>query len=160
MTCVYLHNGTDILLIERSKATQMAPGMWAGVGGHLEPLEISDPRECAVREVEEETGIKQSHIHGLRLQAVLHRRRHNEIRLQYIYVGSADIRELTETDEGTLLWVPRDSVLELEMSAANRFFLKKYLTHGPTETVWVGTLANDSGNPRMQWSMLEDWEDA
>lgn len=96
--------------------------------------------------IAEETGITPHHVHGLQLQAVLHRRRQNEIRTQCIYVGSVNTRELAETNERTLHWVPRDSALEQEMSPANRFFLERYFTYGPTETVWVGTLVNDSGN--------------
>lgn len=158
MTGVFLQNGPDMLLMKRAETMRIAPGLWAGVGGHLEPEEIGDPAKCALRELEEETGITQDRIHDFRLQAVVQRRRGDEIRIQYIYLGTADTRELGETVEGTLHWVSCSEVLNNEMSAANQFFLKKYFANGPSESVWIGTLGNESGHPLIQWAILEDWE--
>lgn len=136
----------------------IAPGMWACIGGHLEPEEISDPAVCALREVEEETGIAAHQIRDFRLQAVVVRRRVDEIRMQYVYFGVVDMRELGQTTEGSLHWIALPDILGREMSAVNRFILEKYFREGPSERVWVGTLGNKSGAPYIQWASLEDWE--
>lgn len=158
MTCVFLINGTDMLLMKRADTMHIAPGLWAGIGGHLEEDEISDPELCAIREVAEETGITPDRIQDLRLQAVVLRQGSQEIRMQYIYLGGTDTRELGKTTEGTLHWVPSTEVLAREMSAANRFFLEKHFNEGPSGLVWVGTLENSGGRPRIQWATLENWE--
>ncbi|MCL6444158.1 MAG: NUDIX domain-containing protein [Alicyclobacillus sp.] len=158
MTCVFLENGRDMLLIKRADSMSVAPGFWAGVGGHLEPEEVNDPAKCALREVEEETGITADQIRDLRLQAILQRQRADEIRIQYVYLGITETRDVGTTAEGTLCWVPRDEVLDRPMSAANRFFLERYFSHGSEGVVWVGTLGNDGGRPLITWAVLEDWE--
>ena len=158
MTCAYLRNGSDLLLMKRSDTRRIAPGLWACIGGHLEPEEISDPAACALREIEEETGIAAHRIHDLRLQAVVMRRRSREIRVQYVYFGATATRALGQTAEGTLYWIPLADILDKEMSAANRFILEKYLRDGPSDAVWVGALGNRDGAPFIQWASVEDWE--
>ncbi len=158
MTGAFLRNGQDMLLMKRSETMYIAPGLWAGIGGHVEPEEISDPLQCVLREIEEETGITPNAITGLRLQAVVHRQRGQEIRLQYIYFGYAVTRDLGHTTEGALHWIRQSEVLAKAMSAANRFILEKYFQDGPSEDIWVGVLGNNGGEPMIQWSTLEDWE--
>ena len=158
MATVFLSNGSDWLLMKRADTRALAPGMWAGVGGHLEPAEVSQPEICALRETEEETGIHRSQIRNLRLQAILHRRRDHEIRLQYLYVGQVENREFRNTEEGILHWVPRSEVLGKSMAPSTRVFMERYLTSGPTEEIWVGTLGNRDAEPYIQRATLEDWE--
>lgn len=158
MAAVLLCHGDDWLMMKRADTRVLAPGLWAGVGGHLEPDELSDPERCAVREVEEETGIREDQIHDLRLQAILHRRRGQEIRLQYLYVGQALTRTVGVTEEGRLYWVPADQVLQKRMAVSTRAFLERYLVQGPSEAVWVGTLGNRGGEPDMHWAVVDDWE--
>lgn len=52
-TICFLKRGDEILLLNRERAPWM--GRWNGVGGKLERGE--SPKECALREIEEETGI-------------------------------------------------------------------------------------------------------
>ncbi len=151
-------NGQDMLLMKRAETMRIAPGLWAGIGGHVEPEEISDPVQCVLREIEEETGIVADSITGIRLQAVVHRQRGQEIRVQYIYFGYTETRDLGYTAEGALHWIRQSAVLEKAMSAANRFVLEKYFQDGPSDDIWVGVLGNDGGRPKIQWSSLADWE--
>ncbi len=158
MTGAFLTNSQDMLLMKRAETMHIAPGLWAGIGGHVEPEEISDPLRCVLREIEEETGIGPDSITGIRLQAVVHRQRGQEIRLQYIYFGYTKTRDIGYTAEGALHWIRQSDVLEKAMSAANRFVLEKYFQDGPSDDVWVGVLGNDGGRPKIQWSSLADWE--
>lgn len=158
MATAFLSHGSDWLLMQRAATRTLAPGLWAGVGGHLEPHEISDPEQAALREVEEETGIRADHIRDFRLQALVHRRRADEIRLQYLYVGRVSHRELKDTEEGTLHWVPEHEILAKSMADSTRFFLEKYFVNGPSDTIWVGTLGNDDNRPTVHWALIQDWE--
>lgn len=158
MATAFLCHGSDWLLMQRAETRALAPGLWAGVGGHLEPHEISDPEQAVLREVEEETGICADQIRDFRLQALVHRRRADEIRLQYLYVGWVSNRGVKNTVEGTLHWVSDQEVLAKSMTASTRFFLERYFGDGPSDTIWVGTLGNDDARPAIHWALLEDWE--
>lgn len=78
------------LLMKRSPAKQIAPGVWSGVGGKLEQEELNDPRMACLREIEEKTGIPPSRIFGLALRDVIIRRRRDTLRQSYIYIGRTD----------------------------------------------------------------------
>ncbi|QHQ60211.1 NUDIX domain-containing protein [Anaerocolumna sedimenticola] len=59
MATAYLMNRNEFLLMKRAAGRNLAPGLWAGVGGHLEPEELNSPKEACLREIYEETGITQ-----------------------------------------------------------------------------------------------------
>ncbi len=160
MTCVFLTHDGAMLLMHRAPTMEIAPGLWAGLGGHLEPEELRDPEVCALREVEEESGIGPSDIEDLRLQAVVLRRRPTEIRLMYMYFGRSTTERLGATTEGSLHWIARDDLLARPMSAAIRFTLERYLRGGLTDDVWVGTLGKGDDGPAIVWATLADWEAA
>ncbi|GGE39719.1 7,8-dihydro-8-oxoguanine triphosphatase [Pullulanibacillus camelliae] len=53
-TICFLRRGEDVLMLNRLKSPEM--GVWNGVGGKLESGET--PKACALREIQEETGIR------------------------------------------------------------------------------------------------------
>ena len=57
-TLCFIRRGDKILMLNRQKPSWM--GMWNGVGGSMEADET--PKECILREVWEETGIKLSEV--------------------------------------------------------------------------------------------------
>ncbi|MCY0901598.1 MAG: NUDIX domain-containing protein, partial [Firmicutes bacterium] len=75
MTCAFLEQGSDLLLMKRSDTMYIAPGLWAGIGGHLEPHEVRDPLACVLREIAEETGMNPQQIRDLRLHSIVSRLR-------------------------------------------------------------------------------------
>lgn len=44
-----LVNGDDLLMMKRSPVRSISPGKWAGIGGHLEPSEIGNPKAACLR---------------------------------------------------------------------------------------------------------------
>lgn len=164
MATAVLFNENDLLMMMRSPNRTLSPGMWAGIGGHLEPHEIGDPRAACLREIEEETGLSASDISELRLQYVLIRLRENEIRQQFVYIGHANRRNVGETDEGELHWIPRDRILDRNIPYVYHELLRHYLSNGPADHVWIATAslvdeAAPSGNirqPAMIWTPMLD----
>ena len=55
-TLIFIRNDDEILLIKGAKDKKIWPGLYNGIGGHLERGE--DPLSAAHRELFEETGLK------------------------------------------------------------------------------------------------------
>lgn len=152
------HNG-QYLLIKRAPGRKIAPNVWSGVGGHIEQHELNNPTEACLREIYEETGISKDHIFNMELRYLIIRRSKDVIRQNYIYFGETDIVDFVDTDEGTLHWVPEPELFKREFTKTFDAMLHHYIdTPDNMGRVVVGTAQSNSGNPKMIWSHLEDWE--
>jgi len=98
-TLTFLLNGKDILLIQRSPDARLFPGMFNGVGGHIERGE--NVLRAAQREVHEETGLD---VPNLMLRCVLHVDEGADSPgvLVFAFVGHVQQRDVIESSEGTL----------------------------------------------------------
>ena len=152
------HNG-HYLLMERAPGRKIAPGVWSGVGGHIEPYEINDPFSSCLREIYEETGITREHIFNLKLRYIIIRRWKDTIRQNYIYFGETDTLEFKDSDEGTLYWIPESALFNREYTKTFDAMLRHY-TNTPDKLgrVVVGVAENDDGRLRMTWSAVEDFK--
>lgn len=155
----YLMNNEDFLLMKRSMNKKFAHGIWAGVGGHIEPHEINKPEEACLREIFEETGIEEKDIENLNLKYIVLRRSKDEIRIQYVYIGVSKTRNVSQTDEGELFWINRNELFERELSATTRSTLKHYLEFKDDfKDILVGTVRAENNHPIMNWCPVQDWE--
>ncbi len=128
-TCCYIiRDGSWLMMLRNRKAHDVNEGKWIGIGGKIENGETS--RECVIREISEETGLKADHV---------------ELRgtLLFLYEGNGEFQNYSETidlytctdfagevkecDEGTLAWIPEDQILSLSLWDGDRIFLKKLL---------------------------------
>jgi 8-oxo-dGTP diphosphatase len=159
MSAVLLMNSQDeLLMMKRSPFRTISPGLWAAVGGHLEPGEIGNPLAACEREILEETGIEACDITRLHLQYVLIRLNETEIRQQFFFTGLTDKHPEMATDEGELHWISRSEVFERPLPYIFRCLLEHYFQHGHTEHPWVGSAGVDpvSGQPVIHWNPLLD----
>jgi 8-oxo-dGTP diphosphatase len=110
-TLCFITHGDDILLIKRGPHRRIYPGRYNGVGGHIERGE--DPFTGAIREMQEETGLD---ITNVRFCGTIHvdTGESNGI-MVFVFSAEATSREFTDTDEGTLEWIPRDEVYDLPL---------------------------------------------
>ncbi|WP_425448325.1 NUDIX domain-containing protein [Dethiothermospora halolimnae] len=160
MTTAYLVNNKDILLMKRALNRKFAPGVWVGVGGHVEPDEINEPKEACLREIFEETGISRKDIKDFKLKYIILRKSKDEIRLQYVYFGISEKREFLDTDEGKLFWVNKKELFNRELSTTTRYLLEHYIDYGNSfKDVLVGTVKCESNKPVMNWCPVQDWEE-
>ena len=125
----------EVILMQRSPHKKIAPGLWAGIGGHIEQSEMNSPALACLREIEEETGIVPAQIDSIDLRyfALLK----SEETLHSIYYFSVVLKEkctLRQTSEGTLHWVKLSEGVQLQMSS----FMKQFYTH------WINNLSDTS----------------
>ena len=93
---------------------------WIGVGGKFEPDEM--PEECLLREVKEETGLT---LTQYRFRGILTFIADGwESEYIHLYTATAFEGELTECDEGSLEWVPKERLFSLPIWEGDKIFLK------------------------------------
>ena len=158
-TAAFLRNNNKYLLIKRSESKVLLPGLWSGVGGHMEPCEINDPLLTCYREIEEETGITKDKISKLELLYLIIRRSKDEISQSYIYFGETTQEEVIQTEEGTLFWVPESEWTDRQFSSTFSMMLTHYKKRKKEDrAVYVGVAEDDLGKLRIIWAKCEDFE--
>ncbi len=100
-----MHFEGRFLLLERAPTKRIAPGRWTGVGGKVEPDELSDLRAAMLRELEEETRLTEDDLSHLALRRVLYHNRAGEPLTGLLYY-TAELKRYTlpNCSEGTLHW--------------------------------------------------------
>jgi len=155
----FLKNDGRYLLMKRAAGKRIAPGLWSGVGGHMEPREMNDPFAACCREIEEETGIVPRDVVSLGLRYVLTRLSKDEIRQSYIFFGETARDDIIQTDEGELCWAPERELLDREYSETFAAMLAHYVGRDAGDSdVYAGAASDDNGRLRMNWTRLKDWE--
>jgi 8-oxo-dGTP diphosphatase len=131
MAGIYIKNEDKMLLLYRV-GSRVVPPSWCNIGGHFEDFELNNPRACALRELYEETGIKESDITNLILKYVTLRSVNNEIRQNYYYFADVENKtlQLQHCDEGILEWVEINEVLNRDMPYTAKEVLKHYFSMG------------------------------
>ena len=119
-TLCYIEKDGYYLMIHRVKKKNDANhDKWIGVGGKFEDKE--SPDDCLKREVSEETGLTLENYLFRGIVTFVS----NEWDTEYMYLFTADRfdGELSECDEGTLEWVDKKRLSELNMWQGDRIFL-------------------------------------
>ena len=156
----FIIEGQDFLMMKRAENKKIAPGMWAGVGGHSEPSEINNPKAACIREIYEETGIEEKNLEKLELRYIILRRDKAEITLIYYFIGLACTRYYEDkTQEGKLYWISESELMDRPMSFEVRKMLEHYRETGYRNCdINVGTVSTAENEPTMNWNTLKVWE--
>ena len=130
MTSVYLTGERGILCLYRI-GSRVANNKYIGsAGGHFEKDELNDARACVLRELEEELGISEADVDGLKLRYVTLRLKDGEIRQNYFFFGKFNGERELKSTEGVLHWIPYDGFRELVMPASAKHMILHYLEIG------------------------------
>jgi 8-oxo-dGTP diphosphatase len=117
--CYVQQDGCTLMVHRNKKANDIHEGKWNGLGGKFEAGET--PEECVIREVQEESGlsIRDPKLCGL---LMFPRFKGND---WYVFVFSANefTGALIDSPEGTLAWIPDDSILDLPLWESDHLFL-------------------------------------
>lgn len=115
-TLLFVFRGDEVLLIRKKRG--LGAGKINGPGGKIDPGET--PEQCAVREVEEELGVRAAEVSDaglLRFQFV-----DGLALLCYVFRADAFAGTAVETDEAIPLWTRLDAIPFDEMWADDRLW--------------------------------------
>lgn len=122
-SCVYLIQDGKWLFLERNrKKNDLNHGYWIGIGGKKEAGETI--RECALREVKEETGLE---VKDLQFQGRVYFRQDAYREVISVYTASLWTGSVQQDPEGTLGWIREEDVMKLHLWPGDRIFLERML---------------------------------
>ena len=111
-TLCFITDGDDVLLLRGAATKPIWPNKYNGVGGHVEAGE--DIHTSAIREIREETGLD---VHELTLRGIVNIPVADQTAgiVVFVFTAVAPSRQVTSSDEGTLEWIPRGSLDEVDL---------------------------------------------
>ena len=125
--CYLERDGQYLMMLRNKKAHDANEGKYLGVGGKFLPGET--PRECALREINEETGLSGGVLEGLEYRGIVHFVS-DTFPDEDMYLFTCRLPEgfdppLVECSEGALCWVDIDAVESLPLWEGDRLFLRE-----------------------------------
>ncbi|MEZ4614054.1 MAG: 8-oxo-dGTP diphosphatase [Caldilineaceae bacterium] len=130
--CYVRSRGQTLMLHRIKKANDMHAGKWNGLGGKFLPGET--PEACALREVQEESGLT---MHNPALRGIItfpgFPTGQNPLPTDdpnlhdwytFVFVAHEFTGALIDSDEGVLAWINDDQLLDLNLWAGDRIFLR------------------------------------
>lgn len=120
-TLCYIEKDNKYLMLHRtSKDNDINKDKWIGVGGKFESGEA--PEECMLREVKEETGLTITNWHFRGILTFCS----NQCDPEYIFLYTADeySGEISSCNEGTLEWVAKDDVYDLNLWEGDKIMFR------------------------------------
>jgi len=144
MASIYLLKDEKILLLYR-QGSRVVNNVWIGsAGGHMEPGEISAPKACALREMQEELGLSADDITPPELRYITMRMTNGEIRENHYYFASLLTDRELISNEGELRWFPLNELGGLPMAYTARYMIDHWLETGRhTDLLYAGTADGD-----------------
>ena len=127
-TLCYIEKENKYLMLHRtSKKKDGNKDKWIGVGGHFEKGE--SPEECLLREVKEETGLELTSYQFRGIVTFIS----DEWPDEYMCLYTADryTGNIGNCDEGELVWVEKEKIMDLNIWEGDKIFLKLLMENQP-----------------------------
>ena len=145
MTSVYLTGEQGILCLYRI-GSRVANNKYIGsAGGHFEENELNDARMCALREMQEELGLTEEDVEGLKLRYITLRLKDGEIRQNYYFFGRLKTERPLQSTEGELHWFTYEEAENLHMPASAKHMMLHYLKTGRFDDNLYAGITDDAG---------------
>ena len=120
-TLCYLYRGDEVLMMHRTrKKNDMNHDKWIAIGGRFEDKE--SPEDCALREVREETGLTMTSWRYRGLVTFVNDLYETE--RMHLFTSEDFEGELTDCDEGELVWMKKKDLDALPQWEGDRIFLR------------------------------------
>ena len=127
-TLCYIEKENKYLMLHRtSKKKDGNKDKWIGVGGHFEKGE--SPEDCLLREVKEETGLELTSYQFRGIVTFIS----DEWPDEYMCLYTADryTGNIGNCDEGELVWVEKEKIMDLNIWEGDKIFLKLLMENQP-----------------------------
>ena len=127
-TLCYIEKENKYLMLHRtSKKKDGNKDKWIGVGGHFEKGE--SPEDCLLREVKEETGLELTSYQFRGIVTFIS----DEWPDEYMCLYTADryTGDIRNCDEGELVWVEKEKIMDLNIWEGDKIFLKLLMENQP-----------------------------
>lgn len=127
-TLCYIEKDDAYLMLHRiKKKNDVNAHKWIGIGGHVEFCE--SPEDCLLREAMEETGLTLTSYKFRGLITFIF----NNTECEYMCLYTADSFEgkLIECNEGTLEWVPKENISQLNLWVGDLLFFRLLRENSP-----------------------------
>ena len=127
-TLCYIEKENKYLMLHRtSKKKDGNKDKWIGVGGHFEKGE--SPEDCLLREVKEETGLELTSYQFRGIVTFIS----DEWPDEYMCLYTADkyTGDIGNCDEGELVWVEKEKIMDLNIWEGDKIFLKLLTENQP-----------------------------
>lgn len=134
-TLCYIESDGKYLMLHRvKKQNDINKDKYLGVGGHFMPGE--SPEDCLLREVLEETGLTLTSYRARGIVTFIYSDKEFDTFEQlkesgsyiteymHLYTSDAYTGEITECDEGELVWIDKDKVYDLPIWEGDKVFFK------------------------------------
>ena len=119
-TLCYIEKDDCYLMLHRiSKKNDINKDKWIGIGGHF--LQNESPEECLLREAKEETGLTLT-SYCFRGIVTFITDGLEEAEYMHLYTANGFEGNLISCDEGTLEWVPKKEIYNLNLWEGDRIF--------------------------------------
>ena len=156
MTSVYLTGERGILCLYRI-GSRVANNRYIGsAGGHFEEAELNNARACVLREMQEELGLTEADVDGLKLRYITLRLKNGEIRQNYYFFGRLKTERPLESTEGNLHWFSYEEAKDLQMPASAKHMMLHYLKTGRYDDNLYAGITDDAGT---RFVIMKEFED-
>jgi 8-oxo-dGTP diphosphatase len=146
-TICYAENDGKILFLLRRK--EPFSGYLVPPGGHVE--EGEDVETATKREFLEETGLELEHLKLKMVTSEVGPEHYNWI--LFIFVGKTKGTEFVESEEGELVWIDKDRILNENLSPIDKL-LVPYILDG-TDIVWKAEIEYNGEKEVFRWHVIE-----
>jgi len=120
-TLCYIEKDDKYLMLHRvKKVNDINQDKWIGVGGHFE--EGESPEDCLLREVKEETGLTLTSYRFRGIVSFVSDKCEGEY--MHLFTATEYEGELTECDEGELVWIKKSDIEKLTRWEGDKIFFR------------------------------------
>jgi len=111
---------STLMIYRNKKENDYHKGKWNGLGGKFNPGE--SPEECAIREIQEESGLK---VKSVTLKGFIAFPMFDGVDDWYVFLFTAEdfTGELIDSPEGKLEWIPNDKLTDINLWDGDKIFL-------------------------------------
>ena len=118
--CYIEKDGCYLMMHRIKKKNDVNQEKWVGIGGHFEADE--SPEECLLREAMEETGLTLTSYRFRGLVTFISDKWETEY--MCLYTADGFEGEIGECNEGELVWIPKDEVMNLKLWEGDKIFFR------------------------------------